>query len=173
MIINERNNRRSRILEAAACMMTAARTAPKARGIDIIEVACITDDDIETLSNQLLAMFHENNMPFFQRDSENIKKADAVVLIGTKTEPLGLNCGYCGAKTCAQRLPQTPCAINSIDLGIAIGSATATAADMRIDSRVMFSAGSAALQLNLLPDCQAVIAIPISIGSKNPFFDRK
>ncbi len=37
-----------------------------------------------------------------------------------------------------------PCAINSIDVGIAIGSACATAADMRVDTRVMFSAGLAA-----------------------------
>ena len=34
-----------------------------------------------------------------------------------------------------------PCAINSVDLGIAIGSACATAADLRVDTRVMFSAG--------------------------------
>ena len=31
-------------------MMTAARTAPKGKGIDIIEVAMVTDEDIKRLS---------------------------------------------------------------------------------------------------------------------------
>ena len=34
-----------------------------------------------------------------------------------------------------------PCAFNSIDVGIAVGSACATAADLRLDTRVMYSAG--------------------------------
>ena len=66
-----------------------------------------------------------------------------------------------------------PCAINSVDLGIAIGSACATAADLRVDTRVMFSAGLAAQRLGLLEDCKCVMAIPVSASSKNPFFDRK
>lgn len=33
-------------------MMTAARTAPKGKGIDIIEVALITDEDIKLLSDK-------------------------------------------------------------------------------------------------------------------------
>ena len=66
-----------------------------------------------------------------------------------------------------------PCAINSVDLGIAIGSACATAADERVDTRVMFSAGLAARRLGLLGACGCVMAIPVSVDSKNPFFDRK
>jgi uncharacterized ferredoxin-like protein len=66
-----------------------------------------------------------------------------------------------------------PCAINSVDVGIAIGSACATAADNRVDTRVMFSAGLAAQRLNILEGCKQVFAIPISASSKNPFFDRK
>ena len=61
----------------------------------------------------------------------------------------------------------------SVDLGIAIGSACAMAADMRVDTRVMFSAGLAAQRLGLLGDCKCVMAIPVSCSSKNPFFDRK
>ncbi|HNW67474.1 MAG TPA: DUF2148 domain-containing protein [Bacteroidales bacterium] len=173
MIIDERTQRATQIIEAAMRMMTAARTAPKARGIDIIETICLTDNEIDKLSKKMHAMFTVNNMPFFERDAENIKQAGAIVLIGTKSSPMGLNCGYCGHPACAQKPENTPCTFNSIDLGIAIGSATATAADLRVDCRVMFSAGAAAHLLNLLPDCETVIAIPISISSKNPFFDRK
>lgn len=71
------------------------------------------------------------------------------------------------------RIEGVPCALNSIDVGIAIGSACATAADNRVDTRVMFSAGLAAQQLDWLPGCQTVFAIPLSASSKNPFFDRK
>ena len=85
----------------------------------------------------------------------------------------GLNCGHCGFSTCAGRTEGVPCALNSIDVGIAIGSACATAADLRVDTRVMFSAGLAAQRLNWLKDCKMVMAIPVSASSKNPFFDRK
>ncbi len=117
MILNERDARHEHILQVARQMMTAARTAPKGKGIDIIEVALITDEEIKQLS--------------------------------------------------------VPCALNSIDVGIAIGSACATAADLRVDTRVMFSAGLAAQRLNWLKDCKMVMAIPVSASSKNPFFDRK
>lgn len=44
---------------------------------------------------------------------------------------------------------------------------------MRVDSRVLFSAGLAAERLGLLGEgVGQVYAIPISIGSKSPFFDR-
>lgn len=52
-------------------------------------------------------------------------------------------------------------------------SACATAADQRVDTRVMFSVGLAAQRLQLLGDCKCVMAIPVSASSKNPFFDRK
>jgi uncharacterized ferredoxin-like protein len=41
MILNERDARHEHILQVARQMMTAARTAPKGKGIDIIEVALI------------------------------------------------------------------------------------------------------------------------------------
>jgi uncharacterized ferredoxin-like protein len=50
VLINERENRRERLLTVANAMMTAARTAPKGKGIDIIEVAIATDETIVQLS---------------------------------------------------------------------------------------------------------------------------
>lgn len=173
MILNERETRHLHLIEVARHMMTAARTAPKGKGIDIIEAVTITDEDIEALSQKMKDMYLENGYKFFLRDAENILSAEAIVLIGTREQAQGLNCGYCGFDTCAGRSKGIPCAINSVDLGIAIGSACATAADLRVDCRVMFSAGQAALKMNLLPDCKCVMAIPLSASSKNPFFDRK
>ena len=173
MIQNERDIRHEHILNVARQMMTAARTAPKGKGIDIIEVALVTGEDIRILSDKMIAMVEEHGMKFFLRDADNILSAECIVLIGTREQAQGLNCGHCGYATCAARAEGVPCALNSIDVGIAIGSACATAADMRVDTRVMFSAGLAAQQLNWLKDCKMVMAIPVSASSKNPFFDRK
>lgn len=144
MIQNERDIRHEHVLQVARQMMTAARTAPKGKGIDIIEVALITEKEIRQLSETMIAMVDEHGMKFFLRDAENILNAECVVLIGTREQSQGLNCGHCGFDTCAGRTKDVPCALNSIDVGIAIGSACATAADMRVDTRVMFSAGLAA-----------------------------
>ena len=173
MIINERDARKEYMLQAAKQIMLAARTAPKGKGVDIIEIATLTDEDIDAVSAKMLQLAEETGMKFLIRDSENIQQADAMIVIGTRQAPQGLNCAYCGFATCAEKPWATPCAINSIDVGIAVGSACAKAADLRVDSRVMFSAGWAVEQLGLLKDCRQWIAIPISASSKNPFFDRK
>ena len=173
MIVNERESRHEHVLEVGRQMMTAARTAPKGKGIDIIEVAMVTDDDIIRLSEDMDCYSSETGMKFILRDAENLQQAEAVIIIGTAQKVQGLNCAHCGYATCVEKPDAVPCTINSIDLGIAIGSACATAADNRVDSRVMFSAGMAAQRLGYLGDCTSVMAIPISASSKNPFFDRK
>jgi len=172
MIINERESRRKHLVNAAKQMMTAARTAPKGKGIDVIEIALVEGDDIRILSEKTHAMGEENGMQFFLRDALCIQSADAVVLIGTHFKNQGLNCGHCGFPLCSDKPEATPCAINAIDVGIAIGSACATAADLRLDTRVMFSVGMAAQELNWLDGCKCVFAIPVSASTKNPFFDR-
>ncbi len=173
MIQNERDIRHKQVLEAAKQMMTAARTAPKGKGIDVIEVALVTDDDIKRLSDKMLEINKETGFRFFIRDAENILQAECIVLIGTREQSQGLNCGHCGFATCAERTTGVPCALNTVDVGIAVGSACAKAADLRVDTRVMFSAGLAAQQLDILNGCHTVLAIPVSASSKNPFFDRK
>ena len=173
MILNERDNRHDQVLMAAQQMMTAARTAPKAKGVDIIEVAMVTESNIRILSDTMKQMYEENGLKFFLRDAENILEAECIVLIGTHEHAHGMNCGYCGFEECGYREEGVPCALNSVDVGIAIGSACSVAADLRVDTRVMFSAGLAAKELDWLDGCSQVFAIPVSASSKNPFFDRK
>ena len=143
MIQNERASRHEHVLDVARQMMTAARTAPKGKGVDIIEIAMVTGDDLKVLSDKMVAMVEEHGMKFFLRDAANILQAECVIIIGTREQAQGLNCGHCGYPTCAGRPEGVPCAVNSVDVGIAIGSACATAADLRVDTRVMFSAGLA------------------------------
>lgn len=173
MIQNEREIRHEYVLQAVRQMMTAARTAPKGKGIDIIEVAMVTDEDIKRLSEELVIMSGETGLKFFLRDADNILQAEAIMIAGTRQQVQGLNCAHCGFPTCVEKPEAVPCAINSVDLGIAVGSACDTASDLRLDTRVMFSAGMAAQRLGMLGDCKCVMAIPVSASSKNPFFDRK
>lgn len=173
MILTERESRHEQVLHIARQMMTAARTAPKGKGVDVIEIAIVTDEDIKRLSDEMVAIHEENGFKFFLRDADNILNAECVLLIGTREHAHGLNCGHCGYAICAERPQGVPCAIVCVDVGIAIGSACATAADHRVDTRVMFSAGLAAQRLNILEGCKLVFAIPVSASSKNPFFDRK
>lgn len=169
MILNERDSRHDEVLQIAQQMMVAARTAPKGKGVDIIEIAMVTESNIRILSDTMKQMYEENGLKFFLRDADNILDAECIILIGTREQPQGLDCGHCGYETCASRKEGVPCAINSIDVGIAIGSACSVAADHRVDTRVMFSAGLAAQQLDWLDGCRQVYAIPVSASSKTHF----
>ena len=135
MIQNEREIRHEYVLQAVRQMMTAARTAPKGKGIDIIEVAMVTDEDIKRLSEELVIMSGETGLKFFLRDADNILQAEAIMIAGTRQQVQGLNCAHCGFPTCVEKPETVPCAINSVDLGIAVGSACATASDLRLDTR--------------------------------------
>ncbi len=65
------------------------------------------------------------------------------------------------------------CSFSATDLGIAIGSAVALAADNRIDNRVMYSIGRSALRLKLFADnVKLCYGIPLSTGAKSNYFDR-
>jgi uncharacterized ferredoxin-like protein len=160
-------------MAAVGQMMTAARTAPKGKGMDLIEILAVEGNDIQILSDKVRELGMENGLKFFLRDSANILQAEAVLLIGIHPKTHALNCGHCGFPTCGDKPQTAPCTLNSVDVGIALGSACATAADLRLDTRVMFSVGYAAQALNWLKDCRTVFAIAISASSKNPFFDRQ
>lgn len=119
MIQNERDIRHEQVLRGVRQMMTAARTAPKAKGIDIIEMALVADAELIQLADKLESMGKESGKESFLRDSDNIRHAEAVMIIGTRQQTMGLNCAYCGSPTCFSKPEAMPCAINSIDLGIA------------------------------------------------------
>lgn len=65
------------------------------------------------------------------------------------------------------------CVIKMADLGIATGSAAKTAQIHNADNRILFTAGAAALSLEMLPECTCAYGIPLSATGKNIFFDRK
>jgi uncharacterized ferredoxin-like protein len=154
----------------------AAKTAPKARGIDLLESKILVGEQIKKLSAKMLEIGKKLDNRTFLRDGENILKASAIVLLGTKQQRLELKyCGFCGFKDCDEsKKNNANCVFNSGDLGIALGSAVSVAMDRRVDNRIMYSVGKAALEMGLMgKDVVIAYGIPLSATSKNPFFDRK
>lgn len=179
MILGNEEAEKRAILQTADMMAAAARTAPKACGIDNLEVLILDGADKDRLAAEMRRLGNEfgTGMEFMVRDGNLVDISPVVLLFGARTNPAGLGnaCGFCGFKNCAENIGQkASCAFNTIDLGIAIGSAVSVAADHRIDNRVLYSAGKAALNLGLFADSvKAALGIPLSVSSKNPFFDRE
>ena len=162
-------------LETAHKMVAAARTAPKGSGVDKVVALILNGDDKKTLSNEMRKLSELPGIEFCSRDADNVDGSHCIVLIGVRNIPLGLSqCGFCGFGDCAgSEKAGSLCAFNTTDLGIAIGSAVSVAADNRIDNRVMFSAGKAALKLGLMGENVTVCyGIPLSTHTKNICFDR-
>ena len=151
-------------MSVAKAMMSAARTAPKGCGVDNLEIAALGLSRLSRLARKMREIG--------ERDS---KASQAVVLIGTRRAVRGLNCGLCGYPTCREKrdsAPAVPCVFDVTDLGIAVGSAVAIAADCRVDNRILYSAGVAAKELGFLDDCAIIYAVPLSVNGKNIYFDR-
>jgi uncharacterized ferredoxin-like protein len=179
-------NPESDVLETLAkSILLAARTAPKARGIDDIITALVEKGDIECLASAMERLGEEKGAGFtyvFKRDAANLRNAGAVILIGVKTTgAAGFDCRACGFETCAEMLNQQKveaefkgphCMFKYADLGIAVGAAAAKAKDFCIDNRVMYTVGAAA-RVSGLFDADVAFGIPLSVTGKNIFFDRK
>lgn len=175
-MINYEEAKQSGLKDVAEFMAMAARTAPKTRGIDNLEIIIIdSDKDKATLIKKMREISRRDNRPSCERDANNIEDTKYIIIIGTKAEPLGLNCGFCGYKDC-EELSKTKavCAYNSMDLGIALGSAASIAARFHVDNRLMYSIGKAAIETSLFKgNINQAIGIPLNATGKNPFFDRK
>jgi len=177
-LYSEEDVRAKQVVEVAEKMMIAARTAPKGRGKDDTVIAMVKNDGIKEISDKLKDMVARDNLkPYFVRDADNILGSPAMLLLGSKISAMGVQpCGMCGFENCDEKNkhPNHPCAFNTGDLGIAIGSAVGVAMDHRVDNRIMYTVGQAVLEMGILgKDVKIAYGIPLSVSSKNPFFDRK
>lgn len=176
MLYTSKQAEQAAILSVAQEMCAAIRTAPKAKGVDCIDACVITGQEQEALARKMEELFNQYGADFLRRDAGCVRSSGAVVLAGVKNTCRGLNelYGYCGFDSCAACAEAgRKCVYGTIDLGIALGSAVALAAAHSIDSRIMFSAGRAALELGYLgQEYSCIMGIPLSVSGKSPFFDR-
>ncbi len=163
----------------AELMCIAARTAPKSAGNDFVVTEIIEGGACQDLGKAMIQFGKRTGKRNFDRDGNNVKSSPLVVLIGIKdAQPLGLECGACGADSCIVpnavegefRGPQ--CAFRVLDMGIALGSAVKTAGLLNADNRIMYRAGVVAREMGLI-DADFVMGIPLSVTGKSIYFDRK
>ncbi len=176
---------RNIVADIAKLLAVSARTAPKARGIDDLEIAILSsNDDLEKLAVKMEELSKDEKMKFFSRDAMNVRQSHAVLLIGVKSsKPKELDCGGCGYETCngfrkanrnaGKGYSGPSCIFQLVDLGIAIGSAVKMASTLNVDNRVMYSIGVAALKLGLLKESEIAFGIPLSAYGKSIYFDRR
>lgn len=171
------NAERAAALRVAEMMCVAARTAPKACGIDNLVTGIVSEEaEKVALAAEMRALGEQLGAPFFLRDADNLMAADACVILGTKLARLHIpGCNLCGFAGCdANEEAGARCAYNVGDLGIALGSAASVAADHRVDCRIMYTVGLASVRLGLLGEgVEIAHGLPLSIKGKNIFFDRK
>ena len=165
------------LLTVAKLMAAAARTAPKAKGVDTILTLVIDGTEKDAVSAEMRKIA-EGGEQFasFERDANNVDASDLVVLLAVVDKPAGLTiCSTCGFENCAAATAAgSPCALNISDLGTAAGSACAVASHHWIDNRLMYSAGRAAMHLDLFGEkIRLCYGIPISAKGKSVYFDRK
>ncbi|HOI53684.1 MAG TPA: DUF2148 domain-containing protein [Phycisphaerae bacterium] len=159
----------------ADLMCLAARTAPKTRGVDVITLKVLDGAEKKAVADEMERIARETEQPFFLRDAENLRAAPVAVLVAAISRRAGLKtCGFCGFENCAaNEQAGAGCAFNYVDLGIAASSAAAVAALHHADSRIMYTIGRAASNLNLFDQpVLAAVGIPLSATGKSPFFDR-
>ena len=163
----------------AGLMAVAARTAPKSKGEDFVVVEIIEGEQCKTLASEMVRYGEESGKKGFDRDGENVRESEAVVLIGLKdAKPVGLNCGACGAERCIEtntyegEFEGPQCALRLLDMGIALGSAAKVASLLNVDNRIMYRIGVVAREIGLI-DADFVMGIPLSATGKNIYFDRR
>ena len=177
MLINSRKAEETAILNLAYSVCAAARTAPKACGMDHLETAVLTGEDKDRVAAEMRKIGEAlgDSGKFFCRDADNVDASGAVVLVGVKHETRGLGemCGLCGFENCAAcEKAGAACVFTPMDLGIALGSAVSIVADHRVDNRIMFTIGQAAAKLGLLGEYKLIMGIPLSASAKSVFYDR-
>ena len=165
------------ILQTAARMCAAARTAPKAHGRDTLHTLVLTGEEKENLAKKMEEVgrreMGDGMNTWYGRDAGNVRAAQAVVLIGTERKQRGVpHCGYCGFGDCGGcKDSGGNCAYTYVDLGIAVSSAVSAAASDKTDCRIMYSVGKTAAEMEYGHDA-VWLGIPISISGKNIVFDR-
>lgn len=163
------------VLSAAELMYAAAITAPKGKGADLISVKIISGAELDTIAELMEEAGTKYQKQSFVRDAGNLRGAQALVLIGSKVKPLNLApCGFCGYESCAELVKNKGiCTFNTVDLGIALGSAVSVAAMHHIDNRVMYTIPFVLKENGLLDEnFELCFAVPLSVSNKSIFFDR-
>jgi len=87
--------RETGLKEAAKLLVLAAKTAPKTKGQDFMEILVLGKEEVEKLGKKMIELGLE-------RDGKNVLDSEYVLIVSTTDEPANLNCGGCGFKDCGE-----------------------------------------------------------------------
>ncbi len=176
---------KSAIDTTLALMAAAARTAPKAMGIDALIIFALKGDEKDEIAKIMDTFTSERDatLPKWKRDANNVRNSDALFVAGLKKRAgsADVDCQACGFESCAafNKAPKTEgqfhgpiCMFKATDLGIAIGSAVKTAGLLNVDNRVMYRAGAAVMKSRWGEKLSMAWGVPVKVSGKSPFFDR-
>jgi uncharacterized ferredoxin-like protein len=82
MIIKSEDAERDAALDVARLMLVAARTAPKARGLDTVVTAILGGEDKNRLADEMERVGKAKNLPMRIRDAGNVRNSELAVLVG-------------------------------------------------------------------------------------------
>lgn len=175
---------------AARLILASGTTSPRVGGVGECTIHILDDPcDIEDLCQKMEEMAGiQKAWEFFKRDAAMLRDSDAVLLttsLRSLTDPSDINCNLCGRMVCEylreeEKLPADPdvaytgclCIFRANNIGYAIDGMIQGARNLLVDYGVYWSAGAAAMRMNILPrDCGFALAMGISITEKSPFRD--
>ena len=85
---NSNELEKAAIKDVAEFMAVAARTAPKTRGIDNIEVIAIDDEATKKrLTEKMKDISKKEARPGFERDANSITDSPVILVIGVRNNP--------------------------------------------------------------------------------------
>ena len=182
--------------QVGGLMAAAAMTAPKSGGQllaagapTFLETAFVDDPATLTrLAEWMRARGKERREAIWFRDADAAQALDGVLFVGlTSPYPPNYDCGACGYATCAEFLHATKtqraesgeleftgptCTLRAVDLGVAVGSAARTAAQLCVDCRCQTRIAVAARKLDLI-HADLAVALSLSLTHKAITFDRR
>ena len=175
---------------AARLILASGTTAPRVGGVGECSVHILDDPcDIEDLCQKMEEMADiKKSWNFFKRDAAMLRDADAVLIatsLRSLTDPSDINCNMCGRMVCEylreeEKLPADPdvaytgclCIFRANNIAYAIDGMIQGARNLLVDYGVYWSAGAAAMRMNILPrNTGFALAMGISITEKSPFRD--
>ena len=175
---------------AARLILASGTTAPRVGGVGECSVHILDDPcDIEDLCQKMEEMGDiKKSWRFFKRDAAMLRDADAVLLttsLRSLTDPSDINCNMCGKMVCEyqreeEKLPADQdvaftgclCIFRANNIAYAIDGMIQGARNLLVDYGVYWSAGAAAMRMNILPrNTGFALAMGISITEKSPFRD--
>lgn len=189
--IDGREAAQEAVLEAAKLGVAAAYRAPQLTGRLELKTEIVTGDDIAPIVEVFEAVHPISPVMYF--DYQTLKYyldrgvPVPILLLGadlTRAE-MGWDCGACGFESCGKFNANAKknksrallwggpsCNWKVLDFAAACDFACAAIAQYRIDCRPMGTVGGAASTAGFLPDCSAVIGIPIGPPGDFKWFSR-